>query len=358
MLCFFVGKRILFLGKILFLAGICIDLVACTSLRPTDPPAASQEAVLIPYWTVTPGATAKAGLSEGKLPASLPTATIPPPPTPTPFTYPVKKGDTLLAIAIRYGVSLQDLMAANPDVNPRILSIGTELIIPLEQSGATPEAVPTATPVPVGLKPPRCYPTAAGGLWCFAAMENERSQALENLSGWISLATPGGEIITGTLAIPPLDLLPAGQRLPLAAYFPAPLPEGVSASAQLLTASPVSPDSGRYLPVQVEISQTTLEANGLMATVSGRIDYPLNAAGEITGTSTLTMTVPPANELPTAGTVWAVVVAYGVEGDIVGMRKWEAQKPLPAGKHREFEITVYSSGPQIARTEVLAEARP
>ncbi len=358
MLCFFVGKRIVSYGKFLLLVSICIDLVACTSVRPVDPPAVSREAALTPYWTVTPVATAPVGASEEGITAQAPTATIPPPPTPTPFTYPVKKGDTLLAIAIRYGITLQDLMAANPDVNPRILSIGTELIIPLEQKQGTPEVIPTATPLPVGLQIPGCYPTAEGGLWCFAAMHNELTQAVENLSAWINLIAPGGEVVTGTLAVPPLNLLPAGQSLPLAAYFPSPLPEGVSAKAQLLTASPVSADSGRYLAVQLEISQTSLDTSGLMATVKGRIEYPISAAAGITGTVPLTGTVTPGGEPPPASTLWAAVIAYGENGDIVGMRKWESEKPLPAGKHREFEITVYSMGPRIARTEVLVEARP
>jgi LysM repeat protein len=44
--------------------------------------------------------------------------------------YKVKKGDTMWAIAQEFGVSLADLKAANPDVDPQKMAIGTILIIP------------------------------------------------------------------------------------------------------------------------------------------------------------------------------------------------------------------------------------
>lgn len=81
-------------------------------------------------------------------PAALPT-------TPAqPTTYTVKPGDSLSAIAFQYGLSLQELMAANGITDPDVLFAGQKLIIPVPGS-ITP--VPTSAPTvaPTGI------PTAA-----------------------------------------------------------------------------------------------------------------------------------------------------------------------------------------------------
>jgi LysM repeat protein len=44
--------------------------------------------------------------------------------------YKVKPGDTMWAIAQKYGISLAALKAANPKVDPQAMRVGTILIIP------------------------------------------------------------------------------------------------------------------------------------------------------------------------------------------------------------------------------------
>lgn len=77
---------------------------------------------------------------------------IPQEPTPTPTpqgrrTHLIRPGETLTTIALRYGVSVNALMEANSLTNSDFLSTGQELIIPDEPT-ATPG--PTATPTPQG----------------------------------------------------------------------------------------------------------------------------------------------------------------------------------------------------------------
>lgn len=51
-------------------------------------------------------------------------------PTGSGTTYTVQPGDTLFAIAQRFGITVQDIVSANSMTNPNNLSVGQELIIP------------------------------------------------------------------------------------------------------------------------------------------------------------------------------------------------------------------------------------
>jgi LysM repeat protein len=65
-----------------------------------------------------------------------PTDATPPPtptPTPTPVIYVVESGDTLLQIALQYGVDVEALATRNGIDDPRSLRTGTKLIIPLRR---------------------------------------------------------------------------------------------------------------------------------------------------------------------------------------------------------------------------------
>lgn len=95
-----------------------------------------------------PAATAPANATiAGLVRSATPTAG-----RPTATVHTVVPGDTLGTIAVRYGVSLEDLMAANNLVDPNILSVGQTLMIPiggLEPTPTEPPAdVPTTTPIP------------------------------------------------------------------------------------------------------------------------------------------------------------------------------------------------------------------
>jgi len=87
-------------------------------------------------------------------PSAAPSVSIAPtpPPLPTPFVYTVVQGDTLSGLAARYGLTVSQLMKANPQIkNENKLVIGDRLTIPVSSAnsgglGAT--ALPSGLPAP------------------------------------------------------------------------------------------------------------------------------------------------------------------------------------------------------------------
>lgn len=313
------------------LAGLLYCLMACSapaaSTTPTLP-TQTPTLQLIPYLTPTAIMTAT--------PPTLLQAPQVIVPSPTPLTHTVVKGDTLLGIALQYGIKTDDILAANPGIDPQFLSIDTALIIPLEESGIP--QPPTAEPLPLVLEPPVCYQTAAADYWCFVSALNGSPDPVESVSAQIDLLDSQGEVLDSQVAITALNLIQGQARLPLVAFFNGPLPEQVYPTVQLLTAFPGQSLEQRYLGLRLDSNQTELAPDGKSARLRGVLRLP--SASQ------------PASQ------VRALAVAYAADGNVVGVRVWDSPQGLEAGDQVVFDITVYSLGEKIERTELFTEARP
>jgi len=333
--------------RIYCLIAVCFAVLlagGCASINEPSPPVSqptrpARSGQLTPF--ASPTATASPSPTNPASPTPLPS------PTPTLRTHIIKKGDDLGGIAWQYRVSLEDLMTANPTVQPYLLRIGDELVIPPATTpepppaGTTPEP-PTPTPMPVETGRLNCAEEEDGGVWCFLPVHNSGPAPLESLSALIRLADAEAVTILPQEAFPPLDVLPPGESMPLLAYFPpsqsSQLSRPFQASAEILTALP-SPDDGRYLPAAVEDQRVIIAADGLSAAVEANI--VLTSPG-------------------TAQRIWAAAVAYDAGGNITGVRKWEspAEKTLKSGQKLPVQLQIYSVSAPIERVEILVQARP
>jgi LysM repeat protein len=100
-------------------------VVATASPVPTIPPTARPTPRPTPTPTDTP-------LEPSPTPAVTAGPTPSPSPTPakTPRTYRVRSGDTLSAIAARFGTTVRAIVELNDLADPNALSIGQILLIP------------------------------------------------------------------------------------------------------------------------------------------------------------------------------------------------------------------------------------
>jgi LysM repeat protein len=256
-------------------------------------------------------------------------------PTSTPFTYIVKSGDTISSIALQFGVSIDDLVAINPEVSPNVMSIGTVLKIP--GNSANPSGESTPTPAPFTVEHAECYPTSDKGMWCFVLVHNDFPDFMENLSAQVTLVDSNGTFIATQTALLPLNVLPPNTSMPLSVYFPPNIPIDAKPQVQILTAIRLSPGDPRYLPATVNNTLVQVDADGHFANITGEVRLPA--------------------ESNAATQTWVAAVAYDESGRVVGVKRWEGGGIQPGGS-LSFEMTVASLGGVLTRVEFAVEARP
>jgi LysM repeat protein len=267
-------------------------------------------------------------------------------------TWIVGKGDELMAIAFYYGITLDELLAANPSVTPNWMSVGTVLEIPVTP---TPLPTKTSTPMPTSTAQslqtqtatpsgplelkgePACYPDPLGRLNCLALIHNRGEETLENPSVSFTLTSKDGDFESELVVFAPLNLLPAGSSLPILASFPAPVPVNFDVKAEVDYWLPTMPDDDRYAEAEIIQSQIELSEDKALAYVEGEINV--------------------ASDNREIASLWLLAVAYDQQGNPVGFRRWETALPIDKNEAIRFNTIVYSLGPDIDKVELMAEAR-
>jgi LysM repeat protein len=305
----------------LLLIPLALVLMGCAEIRTAPTPLATR--TLLPRTESTATLTVEQGTTV------LPIETIGP--SPTPLTHVISEGNTLLSIAIRYGVELADLLLANPGVNPRLLIVGDSLNIP--RSGAQ-GPVPSATPVPIELSAVACYETIPEGLTCLLTVSVSGESAVEGVVALVTLANSANQSLTTEAAYGPTNLVIPGQRLPLVAVFGPQAPQFTSASALAISALNASEEDQRYADLDLQVVATTISPDGQSAMATGRVGL----LGE--------------NPDKPVG-LRLVVLALGENNIPVGLSTWEAPE---GGPSFDFDITVFSLGPPIEALEIISEA--
>ena len=312
--------------RFVLLSAFC--LLLWTACAPQPASSTPQPADLLPYLTSTSGAPLPR-TPEGLVPLKTPL------PTPTPFTYTIQQGETISSVALKFGVSIDELIAVNPEVNPSVMSIGTVLKVPSRPENPSAEATPT--PAPFTVEQIECYATANQAMWCLVLARNDTPDFMENLSAQVTLVDASDNFLTTQTALLPLNILPPNASLPMTVYFPPEIPLDARPQVQVLTAIRLSAGDSRYLPATVNDILVQVSADGRFAQVSGEVRLPAESIA--------------------ATQVWVAAVGYDESGRVVGVRRWEGGGLQPGGS-LSFGMTVASLGGVLTRVEFAVEARP
>ena len=208
-------------------AAVLVWLVLVVSLtmagcgRIIQPPTPTLVAGATPRPTDTPRPTATRRATFTPVPAT-PSTTPTPTATPTPVIYTIKKGDTLIPIARKFGVTVQQITEANGISDPRRLRIGQEIIIPVRPSESGPTVVPTPTPVDLQIQGLAFHHTPVDTLWCMGEVGNISGQPAEEVQVQVSLHDDQGRLLASGAAFTEIDILPDGGRAPFAIQFTGP----------------------------------------------------------------------------------------------------------------------------------------
>jgi len=211
---------------------------------------------VVPLTTVTPRATSTPAPST---PAPTATPTV----TPTPIIYRVQSGDTLLAIAAKFGVAAEAIQEANGIIDPRRLQIEQELVIPRPETEAEQPPTPTPTPPPMVIRRLNFQRTPTGGLWAFGEIYNPGTDPLSELVVQVSLFDENARLLSSETAFPQLDVAPPGQAVSFAILFADPPRQFAQYQAVVLAGVPMSPNTRYYLDLIASNTQgQTTDAGG------------------------------------------------------------------------------------------------
>jgi LysM repeat protein len=260
-------------------------------------------------------------------PTSLPS------PTSTPRVHTIKLGETLGGIAWIYGVSLDALKEMNPDTNPNVMIVGETLLIPVETLPPA-NLTPVPTPIQLPLEGLNCVAVADGGAWCFVWVHNTSLESYENVNVSFNLADLQASQVFSRQGTAPLNILLAEEKMPIAIYFPGPIPQPFQKSAQFSSAVPYNPESGRYLNIEININSDLSLLDGQLLTIRGEFSLK-----------------------DPASYVSIVAVALDDQGQLIGLRRWQSSLTDPV-LQGDFLIELASVSGIIAEYQLFAEAQP
>lgn len=135
--CVSVAALVLFAALVCFVLGFAFQFGVLMArqrvhISRPSPTFTATPTVVVPSPTAPPSPTATPEPSPTPPPTATPTPSVTP--TPERVVYTVQPGDTLGGIAARFGVTVEAILEANPQItSPDLIQVGQEIVIPVGQ---------------------------------------------------------------------------------------------------------------------------------------------------------------------------------------------------------------------------------
>jgi murein DD-endopeptidase MepM/ murein hydrolase activator NlpD len=238
----------------------------------------------------------------------------------------VREGDTLLGIAINFGVEVADLQTANEGLDPRALQIGQQLIIPppraeASETSVTDNTLPTSTPAALTLQAPSCFPSQVGGMMCLGEVQNTLNIPLERVAIAVQMLAADGTPIQEVVAIVEQRIIPIGGTAPYRAQLNA-NQNDVRLDTVLLSADEAQRVEQRFIVLQVLDEQVVYEQGRYI--ISARVRNP---------------------DVVNALAVRATLTILGANGRVLGYRVAQVRDVIAPGEDAPLQMDVI---PQVA----------
>lgn len=311
--------------RVIWIAALLLS--ACNLIQTEGIP---PQELLTPFVTQTPPVQDVVEIEEEVIPTPEPTL------TPTPFVHVLAANETISSLAFTYGLETDEILAINPEVTPKALSVGTEILIPRIGGEETEEDAVSVISEPLALEvsPAECVNTADGGLWCAAEVSNPLEQDAVGITVTFVLKNAAGETEREQTIPALLNYLKAGASIPVAAFFSPNIPAVYSIEANLTTALPSEESALSFQPVAIKVN--SVDTDGRSALVS--------------------VVIPAFDEESAVSSVWLALIAYDQTGNLVGVRRMEYTPVVGSEEGQAVKLSVYSSSEDIKQVNVMGEA--
>ncbi len=265
-----------------------------------------------------------------------PSPTPSPTPTATPVIYIIEEGDTLLAIAIDNNTTTDAIEALNPGIQPNLLQIGQQVILPPPATPSFQSAAATLVPLQIEVINLNAYRTPSGSLWLVGEVVNNSPLAAENIALEIGLTGSSGQGLAAVSTWVTPGIIPPGSTAPFGA-----LVQGLTVDSTTSLAPPSAAVIGgqtlvdlgnRYLDLAVGATEATIE------------DSQVTLAGEIENTGS-----------ETADMILLVTTFYDAQGNVSGFHEQRLDFSLMPGEKRPFTLTAAPPGGLVVDYRFLAQ---